>query len=532
MSKGVYNLLHEKWILATDFENKVLDLSMLEVFKNAHNLKNLAGELPTQDVALLRLLLAVLHTVFYRYSPNGEEKELDNQYEAIERWRQIWEAGEFPYSLIEKYLISWEDRFYLFHDKFPFMQVTSDKGFWTREGKEIAASEKALDYFVGEIAQSGNKSNLFLSRRLKSELPCNEAARWLIHMNGFDLSPSGRPPANKVGVKGYGSAWLANLGLVCLQGDTLFETLMLNLVLGPEDEDSYIEEKPLWEDERQIDGSSLENINVPLPKTLNKLYSMPFRYLELIPNEEKDSITEVMIWSGCKFADENQFIEPMTIWRKVKENFKPKLHLPEKRIWQDFGTLLIKHQKDTRRPSVLDWIQTLKEAEVKGIGFVKIITTGYETKQNSAIKDVFLDALNIHAELITQIEDGGWLLRISDEVIAIEKLADAIALLAKELEIAKGASEKNKEGGKAKEQLYSRLDIAFRQWLEKINPEIDDMDEKCTAWRDEAKNITRQLGDELVEQAGPQAIVGRLIKDKLYTAARAHIKFLYKIKKI
>ena len=143
-----------------------------------------------------------------------------------------------------------------------------------------------------------------------------------------------------------------------------------------------------------------------------------------------------------------------------------------------------------------------------------------------------MDALNIHAELITQIEDGGWLLRISDEVIAIEKLADAIALLAKELEIAKGASEKNKEGGKAKEQLYSRLDIAFRQWLEKINPEIDDMDEKCTAWRDEAKNITRQLGDELVEQAGPQAIVGRLIKDKLYTAARAHIKFLYKIKKI
>lgn len=537
MSKGVYNLLHEKWILATDFENKVLDLSMLEVFKNAHNLKNLAGELPTQDVALLRLLLAVLHTVFYRYSPNGEEKELDNQYEAIERWRQIWEAGEFPYSLIEKYLISWEDRFYLFHDKFPFMQVTSDKGFWTREGKEIAASEKALDYFVGEIAQSGNKSNLFLSRRLKSELPCNEAARWLIHMNGFDLSPSGAPSEGQI--KGYGSAWLANLGLVHLQGETLFETLMLNLVLGPEDEDSYIDEKPIWEDERQIDGSSLETINVPLPKTLNKLYSMPFRYLELIPNEEKDSITEVMIWSGCKFADENQFIEPMTIWRKVKENFKPKLHLPEKRIWQDFGALLVKHQKGTRRPRVLDWIQALKEADTKGIGFIKVKTTGYETKQNSAVKDVFSDELNIHTELIRRVEDGGWLLRISDEVIAIEKLADAIALLAKELEIAKGASEKNKEGGKAREQAYSRLDVSFRQWLENINPEIDDVNIKCNAWRGEAKNIIRQLGDELVEQAGPQAMVGRHIENvgrhienEWYTAARAHIKFLSRVKKI
>ena len=225
------------------------------------------------------------------------------------------------------------------------MQVTSDKFLDSEEGKEIAASEKALDYFVGEIAQSGNKSNLFLSRRLKSELPCNEAARWLIHMNGFDLSPSGIPPANKFGVKGYGSACVANLGLVCLQGDTLFETLILNLVLGPEDEDSYIEEKPLWEDERKIDGSSLETINVPLPKTLNKLYSMPFRYLELIPNEKKDSITEVMIWSGCKFADENQFIEPMTIWRKVKENFKPKLHFTEK----EFGRTLAPANKTPKR---------------------------------------------------------------------------------------------------------------------------------------------------------------------------------------
>ena len=71
---------------------------------------------------------------------------------------------------------------------------------------------------------------------------------------------------------------------------------------------------------------------------------------------------------------------------------------------------------------------------------------------------MFLDALNIHAELITQIEDGGWLLRISDEVIAIEKLADIIAVVSKRTRVAKGASEKNKEG--RKEQLLT-ADIAL-----------------------------------------------------------------------
>ena len=43
-----------------DFENKVLDLSMLEVFKNAHNLKNCL-ENCLQDVALLRLLLSIVY---------------------------------------------------------------------------------------------------------------------------------------------------------------------------------------------------------------------------------------------------------------------------------------------------------------------------------------------------------------------------------------------------------------------------------------------------------------------------------------
>ena len=46
---------------------------MLELFENAHLYEGLAGEMKTQDFSVLRILLAVMHTVFSRYKPDGSE---------------------------------------------------------------------------------------------------------------------------------------------------------------------------------------------------------------------------------------------------------------------------------------------------------------------------------------------------------------------------------------------------------------------------------------------------------------------------
>ena len=50
------------------------EVSLITVFEQAHLYTDLAGELATQNVAMLRLLLAVLHTVFSRVDEHGEEK--------------------------------------------------------------------------------------------------------------------------------------------------------------------------------------------------------------------------------------------------------------------------------------------------------------------------------------------------------------------------------------------------------------------------------------------------------------------------
>lgn len=71
-----FNLLDEKWILVRKSDCTVDELSLTDALLKSHEYVELAGELPTQNVSILRLMLAVLHTVFSRYSPQGEPAPL------------------------------------------------------------------------------------------------------------------------------------------------------------------------------------------------------------------------------------------------------------------------------------------------------------------------------------------------------------------------------------------------------------------------------------------------------------------------
>ncbi len=73
--------------------------------------------------------------------------------------------------------------------------------------------------------------------------------------------------------------------------------------------------------------------------------------------------------------------------------------------------------------------------------------------------------------------------------------------------------------------------MPFRKWLEEIDPVRDEMVTVCDQWWEQAKSIVRGLGKEIVEQAGPQAFVGRTIrenkKEQRYTTPEAFNQFLY-----
>ena len=67
MDDKKFNLLEEPWVCVMQENGEVKELSLIDALIHAHQYRGLSGELPTQDVAVLRLLLAVLQTVVYRY---------------------------------------------------------------------------------------------------------------------------------------------------------------------------------------------------------------------------------------------------------------------------------------------------------------------------------------------------------------------------------------------------------------------------------------------------------------------------------
>jgi CRISPR system Cascade subunit CasA len=208
-----YDLTTEPWIPVVGLDGAVQELSLVDVVGHAHELVAIGGELPTHGFALTRLVLAVLHR-----SVGGPADRAD--------WADLWQAGELPVDDVARYLAGWRHRFDLFHPETPFLQVA---GLATAKG-EFSGLEKL-------IADVPNGHAFFTARagRGVRSLDAPEAARWLVHTQAFDPSgiKSGAVDDPRVtGGKGYpiGIAWAGNLGGVLLQGTTLRETLLLNLL--------------------------------------------------------------------------------------------------------------------------------------------------------------------------------------------------------------------------------------------------------------------------------------------------------------
>ena len=89
MSEIEFNLLDEPWIKVMTEDCTSQEISLTQALWEGHHYRRLAGELPTQDVAILRLLLAVLHTVFYRMDLDGEDNPIETPGQAVQRWQML-----------------------------------------------------------------------------------------------------------------------------------------------------------------------------------------------------------------------------------------------------------------------------------------------------------------------------------------------------------------------------------------------------------------------------------------------------------
>ena len=142
-----FNLLDEPWILVMTRTGEVKEWSLLEVFQHAHEAQQLAGELPTQDIAVMRLLRAIMHGAFIT-------SDIDDDEMAIGCWKEMWTEKKFMYEVVEEYLERYRERFWLFHPQYPFYQTANLSN----------GTEYDIKKMIGSIAESGNKNRLFQER--------------------------------------------------------------------------------------------------------------------------------------------------------------------------------------------------------------------------------------------------------------------------------------------------------------------------------------------------------------------------------
>jgi CRISPR system Cascade subunit CasA len=137
MSEKSFNLVTEPWIKVIDLQGNEQLVSLLDVFKNAQNYRQLAGEMKAQDLSILRFLLAILTTVYSRVDANGEPYdwlELDDNFQVdsvdeddfdeddlLKTWSDLWNNNNFS-DEVANYLLKYKDRFDFLGDK-PFYQV-------------------------------------------------------------------------------------------------------------------------------------------------------------------------------------------------------------------------------------------------------------------------------------------------------------------------------------------------------------------------------------------------------------------------
>lgn len=533
-----FNLLDEKWILVRKSDCTVDELSLTDALLKSHEYVELAGELPTQNVSILRLMLAVLHTVFSRYSPQGEPSPLYDSDDAADRWKELWNAGRLPEKPIRDYLASVHDRFWLFHPERPFYQTEAAK-----IGTEYTASK-----LNGAVSESGNKIRLFCGCTgvQKSELSYSEAARWLLYVNNYD-DTSSKPKGKNLPSPGAG--WLGKLGLITIRGNNLFETLVYNLILlnhkrnfsevwGPE--------CPAWEPDVP---NTAERAEISMPDNLSELYTLQSRRLWL-NRDDNEKVIGYNLLGGDFFEKMDAFIEPMTVWSKVKgneragEKFQPRRHDSSVQMWREFS-YAFETAEGSHIPGVVLWTKYIKQMlpESRKLISFSIASVQYGDK-DFFVNDVFSDSLTFHTDLITEIGEH-WRAKITEEIEKCKKSAAALRDLAKDIELAAGSSEdtvlKRAVVERAREQYYYEIDLPFRNWLERIDPNweiVSEQEEQALReWHETAKRIALRIGQELVESAGTAAIVGRAVKDKndkerYYSAPDAYRYFKVKLNEI
>lgn len=546
-----YNLLDEKWIQVAS-KDTVEKVSIKELFAGAAKYKELAGDMKTQDFAVMRVMLAILHTVFSRFDSNGEpyeffevdeesflqigeleENDLEDYEDALyQTWIDIWNAKEFP-KVVYEYLEKWRERFFLYDDKYPFFQVTKEV-----IEKDAAGGGEFYGKNINRLVSESNNKQAYFSPKdesYKEYIADDELARWLITLQGY----IGTSDKKKVGTaKTYSKGWLYDLGGVYLQGNNVFETLMLNFAIAHNENNNLLKmQKPCWEAETM--EKNIESYFHNRIENIASLYTAWCREIFIDPNRTKEDKFVCFIAKLPEIEHSDAFLEPMTVWKyndtgEYKDKYRPRKHDVNKSMWRNFG-LLTGVGEGTRKPGVIEWLNKLGDiSESEELGFNKenitlcavcMLDDGNATSW--APIDEVEDTLNLKERVLADTGNTGWIIRINKTISDTKKTIKSVLekFIKDLLEI---RNMEKADVSKYVEQFYFRIDLSFRKWIESIDID-NDKDTKEIEWNGILKKAMKEYVDELVSSSGLRDYKGIETSTGVKNIATIYNSFLYRL---
>jgi len=537
MNESSFNVIDEQWIPVEALDGMPEVLSLSQVFDRSQELSRIGGEVPTQSSAIMGLLSAILRRVMVR-----EHSEAASQVRAARRWDVTdWQrAFEEPGELLAEvgdYLDLFHGRFDLRDSVRPFYQVAdlhTSKNEYSRLEVILADVPNGEPFFTTRLREGNDR------------ITWAEAARWLVHVQAFDPSGirSGAVGDRRVKKgKGYpiGAGWAAQIGGLVVERDTLWDTLMTNLVPVGVGGLRFEEDRdlPPWEREQLTQEEECEGGREPTGPV--DLATWQSRRVRLIGDD--GGVVGVVLCQGDRVTPQfRQHLEPRTAWRYSEPQSKragttvymPQEFDPARSLWQGLEALLpgtsprderVKDQNVPRQvvPAVSSWLEVLIDAGQLTAQDIRYRATGVKLgSNNSVIVELIDDAVVLPTEVFAKGQDY-----LRNRVVAAARLAQDIArefgYFAANLARAAGADSTDGDEARAREQMIAAVGPHFVNWVTHVRAasvESDDVEWTHRLWQ-----ISEDEAQLLIERVPPEAFTGRMTSRGEMNAALAELYF-------
>lgn len=554
-----FNLLDQPWIeVIVDDKGRTEEVGLKELFEKANLYKDLAGDTKTQDFVILRVLLAVVHTVFSRFDSDGQVYDgisLDENFRQLEKvdeseekdyrnflmktWVDLWARGNFP-EIVGQYLEKWRDRFYLYDDNYPFFQVRKEDIEKVIDLKTTKGTiwGKNIDR---KLSESANKEVLFSYKNSannnKETLSDQEIVRWLLAYQAY--SGTGEKVKFLKKSKNDSKGWVYDLGGLYLGGDNLFETLMLNYCLIYEGCELLNIQKPCWE--QSSEEIIKNNLSGNLQDNIAGLYTVWSRGIYIDPDHVDTEAFSLRSGKLVEVNHKNNFLEPMTLWiykeeRKGQGDYFPRKHQAGKALWRSFGLMTLNFESGDEKkikPGLIDWYNFLEDnmdfSEHKlCINAVSMKDDG--TAASWVPTDEILDKLVISNYVLTDLAEEGWIARINEAVDLTSEVVESTyrryVNTIRKIRNIQGTDFVNT----SVEDLYFKIDQPFRSWLASIEVN-DSQSEKFKEWKDTLKDLVIEEGKSHMSGASGRDYTGIIEGERVVNIATAYNSFSYFINK-